>query len=48
MAKRYTEEQIVAVLREAEVGIKTEEIAVSTDRSYFWIEYPYFLSRCSD
>jgi putative transposase len=40
MAKRYTEEQIVAVLKEAEAGIKTGEICrkhgISDATFYKW------------
>jgi putative transposase len=40
MAKRYTEEQIVAVLKEAEVGMKTAEICrkhgISDATYYKW------------
>ena len=40
MAKRYTEEQIVAVLKEAEVGMKTAEICrkhgISDATFYKW------------
>ena len=40
MAKRYTEEQIIAVLKEAEAGVKTAEICrkhgVSDATFYKW------------